>query len=130
MSVPYAQKDSRFLFEMRRGQPWEFWSLISTIIFFFFFSFSRSSSALHRRSSTAILPNYWGTFCAGVCLKSVFSFPVAAGFEPTSLRSGCLNHYVDPPMVLHYSSTVCSVGFSPTPGLCGRTAMLNMNMDW
>ena len=31
ISVPYAQKDPRFLFEKRRGQPWEFWSLFSTI---------------------------------------------------------------------------------------------------
>ena len=31
ISVPYSQKDPRFLFEKRRGQPWEFWSLISTI---------------------------------------------------------------------------------------------------
>ena len=31
ISVPYAQKDPRFLFEKRRGQPREFWSLASTI---------------------------------------------------------------------------------------------------
>ena len=31
ISVPYAQKDPRFLFEKRRGQPWEYWSLVSTI---------------------------------------------------------------------------------------------------
>ena len=31
ISVPYAQKDPRFLFEKRRGQPWEFCSLVSTI---------------------------------------------------------------------------------------------------
>ena len=31
ISVPYAQKDPRFLFEKRRGQHWEFWSLVSTI---------------------------------------------------------------------------------------------------
>ena len=31
ISVPYAQKDPRFTFEKRRGQPWEFWSLFSTI---------------------------------------------------------------------------------------------------
>ena len=31
ISVHYAQKDPRFLFEKRRGQPWEFWSLVSTI---------------------------------------------------------------------------------------------------
>ena len=29
--VPYAQKDPRLLFEKRRGQPREFWSLVSTI---------------------------------------------------------------------------------------------------
>ena len=29
--VPCAQKDPRFLFEKRRGQPREFWSLVSTI---------------------------------------------------------------------------------------------------
>ena len=29
-SVPYAQKDPRFLFEKRRGQPREFRSLVST----------------------------------------------------------------------------------------------------
>ena len=29
--VPYAQTDPRFLFEKRRGQPQEFWSLVSTI---------------------------------------------------------------------------------------------------
>ena len=29
--VPYGQKDPRFLFKKRRGQPWEFWSLVSTI---------------------------------------------------------------------------------------------------
>ena len=28
ISVPYAQKDPRFLFEKRRGQPQEFWSLV------------------------------------------------------------------------------------------------------
>ena len=63
--------------------------------FFFFRIFYRSSSALHRRFSTQILPDYWGTFCAGVCPKSVFSFLVAAGFEPTSLslRSVYLNRY-------------------------------------
>ena len=50
---------------------------------------------LQRRSSTEILPDYWGTFCAGVCPRSVFSFLVAAGFEPTSLslRSGRFNRY-------------------------------------
>ena len=31
ISVPYAQTDPRFLFEKRRGQPREFWSLVSTI---------------------------------------------------------------------------------------------------
>ena len=31
ISVPYAQKDPRFLFEKIRGQPREFWSLVSTI---------------------------------------------------------------------------------------------------
>ena len=31
ISVPYAQKDPRFLFEKRRGQLRELWSLISTI---------------------------------------------------------------------------------------------------
>ena len=31
ISVPYAHKDPRFLFEKRRGQPREFWSLVSTI---------------------------------------------------------------------------------------------------
>ena len=31
ISVPYAQKDPRFLFEKRGGQPREFWSLVSTI---------------------------------------------------------------------------------------------------
>ena len=31
ISVPYTQKDPRLLFEKRRGQPREFWSLISTI---------------------------------------------------------------------------------------------------
>ena len=62
---------------------------------FFFQFFYRSSSALHRRSSTEILPDHWGTFCAGVCPKSVFSFLVAAGFEPTSLSlgSGRINRY-------------------------------------
>ena len=30
ISFPYAQKDPKFLFEKRRGQPWEFWSLVST----------------------------------------------------------------------------------------------------
>ena len=29
-SFPYAQKEHRFLFEKRKGQPWEFWSLVST----------------------------------------------------------------------------------------------------
>ena len=67
------------------------------LLFFFFFPFFfyRSSSALHRRSSTSILPHYRGTFCAGVCPKSVFSFLVAAGFEPTSLslRNGHIHRY-------------------------------------
>ena len=31
IAVPYAQKDPRFPFEKRRGQPREFWSLVSTI---------------------------------------------------------------------------------------------------
>ena len=31
ISVPYAHKDPRFLFEKRKGQPREFWSLVSTI---------------------------------------------------------------------------------------------------
>ena len=31
ISVPYAQKHPRFLFEKRRGQPLEFWSHVSTI---------------------------------------------------------------------------------------------------
>ena len=31
ISVPYAQKDPRFLFEKEKGQPREFWSLVSTI---------------------------------------------------------------------------------------------------
>ena len=31
ISVPYAQKDPRFLFEKRRGPPREGWSLFSTI---------------------------------------------------------------------------------------------------
>ena len=31
ISVSYAQKDPRFLFEKRRGQPREFWSLVSII---------------------------------------------------------------------------------------------------
>ena len=31
ISVPCAQKDPRFLFKKRRGQPGEFWSLISTM---------------------------------------------------------------------------------------------------
>ena len=30
ISVPSAQNDPRFLFEKRRGQPREFWSLVST----------------------------------------------------------------------------------------------------
>ena len=38
---------------------------------FCFFSY-RSSSALHHWSSTEILADYWGTFCAGVCPMSVF----------------------------------------------------------
>ena len=31
ISVPYAHKDPRFLYEERRGQPQEFWSLVLTI---------------------------------------------------------------------------------------------------
>ena len=31
ISVPYAQKDPRFLFEKKWGQPRELWSLVSTI---------------------------------------------------------------------------------------------------
>ena len=70
-------------------------SLEGTVVIFFFFVFFVFSTGLHRRSSTEILPDYWGTFCAGVCPQSVFLFLVAAGFEPTSLslRSGCLNRY-------------------------------------
>ena len=30
-SVPYAQQDPRFLFKKSRGQPREFWSLVTTI---------------------------------------------------------------------------------------------------
>ena len=63
--------------------------------FFFFCFFYRSSLALHRRSSTSILPHNWGTFCAGVYPMCVFSFLVAAGFEPMyfSLGSEHLIHY-------------------------------------
>ena len=76
------------------------WTASITFDSFLFFLFSfcffyRPSSTLYSRSSTSILPDYWGTFCAGVCPKSVFSFLVAAGFEPTSLslRSGRLDRY-------------------------------------
>ena len=31
ISVPYAQKDPKVLFEKSKGQPWEFWSLVSSI---------------------------------------------------------------------------------------------------
>ena len=31
ISVPYEQKDPRFLFKKRRGQPQEFWYVVSTI---------------------------------------------------------------------------------------------------
>ena len=43
------------------------------VSFFSPFFFYRSSSALHRRSSTEIRPHNWGTFCAGVCPMCVFS---------------------------------------------------------
>ena len=36
----------------------------------FFLFFYRSSSALHRQSSTEILPDCWGTFGAGICPMS------------------------------------------------------------
>ena len=80
------------------------------VFFLFFFQFFyRSSSALHRRSSTLILPDYWGTFCAGVCPKSIFLFLVAAGFEPTSLslRSGRFNRYT---MLTPHGYVVAMVG--------------------
>ena len=68
--------------------------LISCDFFLFFFIFSQffymSSSALHRRSSTEILPDYWGTLCAGVCPKSVFSFLVAAGLTFNNVIEGLL----------------------------------------
>ena len=40
-------------------------------------------------------PDHWATFCGWGLPMSVFSFLVAAGFEPTSLSlgGGCLNHY-------------------------------------
>ena len=73
-----------------------------------FFCFYRSSSALHRRSSTEILPDYWGTLCAGVCPRSVFSFLVAAGFEPMllSLRRERPNRYpiLTPKVVTDWST--------------------------
>ena len=76
--------------------------------FFFMFFFYRSSSALHCRSSTEILPHNWGTFCAGVCPMCVFSFLVAAGFEPTyfSLGSRHFNHYHYPKLIINPSIRV------------------------
>ena len=67
-------------------------SIHLTFCFVFFY---RSSSALQCRSSTEILPDYWGTFCAWVNPVSFFSFLVAAGFEPTSLSlpSRRINRY-------------------------------------
>ena len=54
-------------------------------LFGFFWFFYRSSLALHRRSSTEILPDYWATFLWRGPPMSVFSFLVAAGFEHMSL---------------------------------------------
>ena len=57
---------------------------------------SRSSSALHLRSSTKILPDYLGhLLCRGLPNVHLFPFLVAAGFESMSLSlgSGRLNRY-------------------------------------
>ena len=88
------------------------------LIFLFLFFSTGLVGLLHCRSSTEILPDYWGTFCAGVCPKSVFSFLVAAGFEPTSLslRSGCINRYpiLPPPDAFKFVLGVCG-RFIATP---------------
>ena len=61
----------------------------SQLFFSFFFRFFyRSSSALHRRSSTQILLDHGATFCRG-SLSVLFSFLVTAGFEPTSCTLPC-----------------------------------------
>ena len=77
---------------------WYFYRKPGAILFFFFFFFFSTGLVwlLHYQSSTEILPDYWGTFCAGFCPMSVFfPFLVAAGFEPTSLSlgGGRLNRY-------------------------------------
>ena len=81
----------------RRDLMMKSWTLNQEVLFpmtffFFFFFFYRSSLALQRHSSTEILLDYWGTFCAGVCPMSIVSFLAAAGFEPTSwcIPCGCL----------------------------------------
>ena len=46
--------------------------------------FYRSSSTLHRRSSTEILPDYWGTFCAGSAQGPFFRFWYQQDSNPCS----------------------------------------------
>ena len=79
ISVPYAQKDPRFLFKKRRGQPREFLSLVSTIdgstlpqdcveeqLFFLsrmkeipITQLGRVKPTYSIRTGKAHLPNYW-----------------------------------------------------------------------
>ena len=59
------------------------------LLFYPFRFFYRSSPALYHLSSTQILLDYWGTFCAGGLPNIQFLFLVAAGFKPTSLWSKC-----------------------------------------
>ena len=59
-------------------------SFLFIIICRFFF---RSSLALYRWSSTQILPDYWGTFCAGGLPNVQFSLVQGPGLEPGQAQS-------------------------------------------
>ena len=123
ISVPYAQKDPRFLFEKRRGQPWELWSLVSTIdgstlpqhsVFEIKVLFSALSGC---KDFTTVRP---GTFpCASMYYNGFFLWGKCA-------HIGCTV-----PKTVRPSSEMCASGAGRTLnfkhwGLYERTAMRNM----
>ena len=65
---------------------WEKIVLAVFLFFFFWFWFLfRPGSALISWSSTQVLVDYWGTFCAGAIPMSIFRFSyqvAVVGFEP------------------------------------------------
>ena len=69
ISVPYAQKDPRFLFEKRRGQPRELWSLVVVFIYIIIYTVSENPTC---------------QFCIVVAL-------VKLTWESKHSQHGCLN---------------------------------------